>query len=745
MFYLALISGLINLSAQTVYQKIVSMTVGDLYTTFMAVLLTFIVGAAVGGYLGFYLRRFLPWIELFSGLYALFLFIPLSGPFYNYDISLPLVIAALFLPALSLGTHLPLYSIYLRQQRFGFIYSLYHWGAILGLIAFEWYFVHAGSVKYALAFLGVCQTILGIVLIVLARQNRFELPKARAVTNPLPVWLSKLRGSVISVLAASTLSFFHLFWALKTQVALTEGFRMQATMTSAAVLFWMSTAGVASKILPRLERAWIFFFIAVSVVLTQLTFPWIPMAITDLSTGSLAFYFLISLLLAIYLTLPVFFSSLVFIQETETAHQCLDIDQASGGLNLFASLGNILGFVFGALLASEFWKTGYFAASLLAALALFLSFIFESKTRKPGKVLIALLALSTVSVFAFSHHQQNYLFLNRLHKPTREIQTMTDVWIRSSALSSIALVTRQLTIPVSDLPQALQVSTKPARFYIVDGHLSHDIFGGSEYMSGISGAKFFSHPLKKSLVIGIGSGQAAWGLMAISEHTDMVEISPAVLENLSALKEFNEDLLTNPHKTIHLKDGFSFVRDCQPGSYDLILNTATYPSNFNAAKLYSTEFVGLAKKCMSPEGVFQTYFDFNSVINMQQLNEFLAPLRAHFKYVDIMIEPYPQVYAYDQARQIEKIKDADFPRAEDLAVIQRLRSEQKLFHNDCQDFLRNPPPPPSPVEISSLDRATLEANSFLNSVGAASGNFEFLNVDEFFQPPPGQVGAFTCE
>jgi hypothetical protein len=588
MFYLALVSGLINLSAQTVYQKIVSMAVGDLYTTFMAVLLTFIVGSAVGGYCGFYLRRFLPWIELFSGLYALFLFIPLSGPFYHVDIPLPWMILALLPPAFSLGTHVPLYSIYLHQRRFGFIYSLYHWGAILGLVAFEWYFVHAGSVKYALFFLGSCQTVLGIALVILARKNVFLLPTIRATKNPLPLWLGNLRGSILSVLAASTLSFFHLFWSLKTQVALTEGFRMQATMVSAAVLFWMSSAGAISRFLPRWKRSWSFFFIAASVVLTQLTFPWIPVAITDLNNGSLSFYFAISLLLAIYLTIPVLFSSLVFVFETEKAHREMDIDQASGGLNLFASGGNILGFVLGASLAAFFWQTAYFAASFTAALVLFLILASQDKKLLRVQTLGAVAVLIGVSILAFRYEQQSYLFVNRLRKSTREIQAITDVWIRSNALSAMALVTRKTTVPLENLPPSLRADAGERRFYIVDGHLSHDIWAGAEYMSGISGAKFFSHPLKNSLVIGIGSGQAAWGVLAISEHTDMVEISPTVIENLDALKEYNENLLANPNKDIHLKDGFSFVRDCKPGTYDLILNTSTYPSNFNASKLYST-------------------------------------------------------------------------------------------------------------------------------------------------------------
>lgn len=744
MFYLALVSGLINLSSQTVYQKIVSMTVGDLYTTFMAVLLTFIAGAAAGGYFGYHLRRFLPWIELFSGLYALVLFLPLSGPFYDYDIALPWLILALLPPAFSLGTHVPLYSYYLRRQRFGIIYSLYHWGAIFGLLGFEWHFVHAGSVKYALLVLGACQTLLGLVLIKLTHDKKFHIPKSVFAVPFIRFWFGTLKASSLAVIAASTLSFFHVLWALKTQVMLTEGFRLHATMISAAILFWMSAAGVLAKKLPKFSRGWNFLFIAAAMTFIQASFSVIPIAITDLNTGTEPVYFAMSFLLAIYLTLPVFFSSLVFVRETESAAQRIEVDQASGALNLFACFGNILGFALGAVMAKSFWGTSYFSLGITLSIFAFVLFSLKSENKKVLRV-GALVVVILASSFALRNPQQDSLFTNRILKATRKIQIMTDVWIRSHALSSIALATRKLTVPTTNLPPALQANSKDRRFYIVDGHVSHDIFSGSEIMSGIAGAKFFNHPLKNSLVIGIGSGQAAWGVASISNHTDMVEISPVVIENLNELKEYNQNLLENPRKDIHLKDGFSFVRDCQLGAYDLILNTATYPSNFNASKLYSTEFVGLAKKCLSPEGVFQTYFDFTSVINMTQLNEFLAPLRAHFKYVDIMFEPYPQVFAYDHAREIEKIQDADFPQAEDLAAIQKLKADGKLFQKDCQDFLRNPPAPLTLPNINTLDRAYLEANSFKNSISAVTGNFEAPEVPEFFQPPPGQTASFTCE
>ena len=245
--------------------------------------------------------------------------------------------------------------------------------------------------------------------------------------------------------------------------------------------------------------------------------------------------------------------------------------------------------------------------------------------------------------------------------------------------------------------------------------------------------------------MGMGGGQAAWAVSAISQNTDMVEISPTVIDNLRILKEYNNNLGQRKDLNIFMRDGFSFVRDCTPSSYDLIFNTGTYPSNFNASKLYSEEFIGLAKKCLTPYGVFQTYFDFYTVISMEQFYEFLAPLAKHFKHIDIMLEPYPLVFAYDIPRQIQRLTDDDLLRAQDKAFYNKFKADKKLFQTDCQKFLRHAPRPNYTPRMNSLDQSYLEANSLKNMVKSFSNNFDALDIEMFFQPPPGKLGAFTCE
>lgn len=719
------------------------MTVGDLYTTFMAVLLTFILGSALGSYHGYKFRRFLPWIELCSGLYSFLIYAMLSGPFYEWDLPLWLVVLGLLPPALALGTHIPLYSYYLRQIRFGLVYGFYHGGAILGLIAFEWNFVHAGSVKNSMLFLGLCQCTLGLVLLKYFRENKFHIDADSFKPESFKSWFQRYGSSAATVFIASTLSFYGVLWALKTQTSFTEAFRLHATLISAAVFIWMSFAGVASKWIKTLSRFNLFFILAFCFLFQQTSFQFLPVGITDLFSGSMQNYFGISLLLALYLTLPVFTSSLIFIAETARLSKNIDVDQASGGLNLFSSFGNISGFVLGGFMAPYFWHRPYLAVALSLSLILSVIFLLKSPRKKAG--LIGLMLLLIISPFAFIKEQKDFLYVNRIPKAVRPYVEFTDVDIYAHALSSMSLISKTFKNPTENIPADILEMHPFRRHYIVDGHFSHNIVSGMEIMSGISAAKFFTGPINHSLVIGIGSGQAAWAISAISQKTDMVEISPTVLNNLKVLKEYNNDLHEREDLHIFMKDGFSFIRHCTPGSYDLILNTATYPSNFNASKLYSEEFVALAKKCLSPNGVFQTYFDYYTVVNMDQFHEFLAPLAKHFKYIDIQLEPYPLVFAYDIPRQIHSLTEDDVLRPDDKVFYNKFKSDKKLFQADCQRFLRNPSRPNYSPRMNTLDNAYLEANSLRNMVTSFSNHFDFLEVEHFYLPPSGQSATFTCE
>ncbi len=709
MLLLVLFSGLLNLSAQILYQKVVSVTLGDLYATFMLITLTFITGSAIGNIFSTRLRQYLPLLEMLTGFYNILLYALLSGTFYQHNLPSYLVVLGLAFPAFTLGAQLPLYSYYLRQTRFAGVYALYHLGAILGLFTFEFYFTEGNSIRAALLNLGFAQIALGLVLVFSSQEDRFHVHSA-PVNSWRKLFERQNRLPVYTVFAISTLSFYQIFWALKTQTFLTEAFRLQATTVSMAVFAWMSFAGAMARFTKQVSLYILVFCWAAALLGIQLLFPYLPIWITDQMNGEMGNYFLLSFVLALFLTTPVLFSSSIFIRSTEELHQHLPIDQASGYLNALASLGNILGMICATLMAAFFWNHSYFAAAtLVASIVILLTANYEKHYARGA---LAILLLVLLAYFGFQKEQQNYLLVNRIPKNLRTFPPQEEVQVYSQAFSSIIV---HVLPPMEGRP-AYQ------RQYYVDGHRSHDMDLATENLVGLLAAKYFPTKIKNSAVIGVGSGQTSWGVAAISDKTDLIEISPAVKDNLSHFKIDNNDLVNRKHVQIHLQDGMNFLRECSAGPYDLIVNTSTYPGNFNAAKLFTDEFIDIAKKCLSNEGVYQTYFDIATVTSLQQMAEFLAPLSRHFKYVDMILIPYPIIIAYDQDRPLSTRNITEYIGESDRPFYQELVTTKYFLRDACTPVYRKIPALQS-ARLNTLDQSILESNSIRNIVAALNPDF----------------------
>lgn len=708
MLIFALLSGLVNLSSQVVFQKVVSMIVGDLYTTFIAVTLTFILGSAIGSYFGSYFRKYLAWIELLSGFYNLLVFALLGGSFYGMQVPLTVVAFGLFLPALALGTHIPLYSYYFRKMRFSGIYGLYHAGGILGLLAVEWYFTNAGSARAAVLTIALIQLLLGIVIGLSLYFKKFRIEESNTQARVLPAHIFAFVRKGVPAFAASILSFYGVVWALKTQTLTTETFRLHATSISSAVFFWMAVAGALGGLAVRLPLWSLFALMAVQFLAIYGTFGQALLAITDLRNGEMINYFVMAFVLSIYLTFPVLSSSLIFIHCTSSLQKKWDVDIASGILNLFASIGNLFGFILASTMAAVFWESDYFIVAVALVILLLSYYAIQGGALRAGSLCAVILII--LSGVLFTQNLRDDLFQNRVRDYNRSCEEIVKTEVHSHPLSTMALYTYQVKKPLgTDC-----VDMAPSRFYVIDGHVSHDIHRGDEILVGLMTAKYLSQASRRSLVIGVGSGQSAWGVAAVSERTDLVEISPVVIENLDLLKSQNGNLRHRADVSFILQDGFNYLKKCPPGAYDLILNTSTYPSSFNASKLYSAEFLAMAERCLSSEGVYHTYFDGSSVRTQKELEEFLAPVWKYFPYVDVMLEPYPQVFAYKTPRNLRVLNIVSLPRSEDRAFINSLHPD--LVRSLCFPVFRGVKPRLEQIRMSTLDRSYVEKNTIRNYV-----------------------------
>jgi spermidine synthase len=109
-------------------------------------------------------------------------------------------------------------------------------------------------------------------------------------------------------------------------------------------------------------------------------------------------------------------------------------------------------------------------------------------------------------------------------------------------------------------------------------------------------------PVKRALVIGMGSGVTAAAVLKFPEvEIDVVEISSAVLQSAEYFKEFNDDVLHNPRCHVHHEDARSFLAASKV-DYDLIVSEPSNPWVAGVSELYTVDFYRLLKQRLKPDG-----------------------------------------------------------------------------------------------------------------------------------------------
>jgi spermidine synthase len=114
------------------------------------------------------------------------------------------------------------------------------------------------------------------------------------------------------------------------------------------------------------------------------------------------------------------------------------------------------------------------------------------------------------------------------------------------------------------------------------------------------------HPApREALVIGLGSGVTVDAVIASGEvqRTDVVEISPEVVEASAFFEHKNGGVLTRPGVRLLVGDGRSHLR-LSPRNYDVIVSEPSNPWMAGVAALFTREFFEAARARLRTGGVF---------------------------------------------------------------------------------------------------------------------------------------------
>ena len=142
--------------------------------------------------------------------------------------------------------------------------------------------------------------------------------------------------------------------------------------------------------------------------------------------------------------------------------------------------------------------------------------------------------------------------------------------------------------------------------WMVIGHITYS--PPNEYKVGFLPRMYFNNTIPESLVVGIGSGETSSAVSMVSQHADLVDISPLVIRLLDKISNYNNNLRQRSNASFIMNDAMNYLKQTDK-KYQVIVNTSTSQYTVWAAKLYSSEFLTLIKNHLTPDGVYETWFD----------------------------------------------------------------------------------------------------------------------------------------
>ncbi|VDN12553.1 unnamed protein product [Dibothriocephalus latus] len=118
------------------------------------------------------------------------------------------------------------------------------------------------------------------------------------------------------------------------------------------------------------------------------------------------------------------------------------------------------------------------------------------------------------------------------------------------------------------------------RVLVLDGRIQLTERDEPFYQEMISFLPLNVHPSpRRVLIIGGGDGGVAREVARHScvEHVDLVDIDEVVLEASKQFLPFTASGLSHPKVTVHVEDGFQFLKKARTQKYDVVITDSTDP------------------------------------------------------------------------------------------------------------------------------------------------------------------------
>jgi spermidine synthase len=197
----------------------------------------------------------------------------------------------------------------------------------------------------------------------------------------------------------------------------------------------------------------------------------------------------------------------------------------------------------------------------------------------------------------------------------------------------------------------------------VDGNARDD--AATQVMFGLLGALLVPDP-KRAMVIGLGTGESAGWLAAVStlSDVDVAELEPLVLEVARRCAVINRGALENPKVHVEIGDARELLGTTQQ-RYDIIASEPSNPYRAGVASLLTREYYETVASHLQAEGVF-----------VQWLQAYEVEARTVHTVYATLASTFPEVETWQLANKDLAFVASKKPIVYDLDRIRRRVSEE---------------------------------------------------------------------
>lgn len=603
---LLLLSGFAGISYEVLYGRILGNLLGDQFAVSSAVLITFLAGSAIGAWMSRRLRNFLWAVEGGIGLFAALISVcydRIDAALYSGVISISglagqvgLGVLLFALPAFLIGASVPIFASIFESQEsrpalFSRVYSVYNFGAALTALLLEFVIIRLTGIRGALLVFAGLNGCIALCLWVKFRKPDAAHSEIRNSKPPGPP-ASLPRSLLWALITASIASAIFQLFMVKVSEFLFGPFRETFALVLALVLLGIA---LGSRLVRTLDLSFHQLSATCVIAVGFLLVGFDPMTTLyaflypDAGATHAGALLLKAAALIVLMLLPAvgFGATVPALIRTNT-----NVGPFSGRLLAVSSAANAAGFLLMVFVVHPNLEYGWqlLFIGTLALLAWLLAGPVNAK-RLAAAGLSAPLLIG--AHFLFWDESLLYVSYNRFKSP----QTL------EKARANLKIVDGYRD--KHDVFSITTINGDP--YFFINGYISFPLNSASEKIVGLLSVQF-SPRLDNALVLGLGSGSTASVVGLAFDHTDAVEINPAVRANIGRMKKWNYDIEHNERVNMIVDDAIHYVRTSNK-SYSLILNTVTSPLYFSSSKLYTMDFLRWAKSRLRSDGIYATWID----------------------------------------------------------------------------------------------------------------------------------------